>query len=66
MFWIDVIPKWKGYQYRQTIAKFDDGSVSHKLVKVANVDLPRWDEDHDAAGNLRRRAPKEPEPEQLS
>ncbi|KAJ6166675.1 hypothetical protein N7470_002122 [Penicillium chermesinum] len=59
VFWIDIIPKWKGYEYRQTIARFEDGAISHKLVKVPNAELPQWDEEHDAAGNLRRRAPRE-------
>lgn len=53
--WISVIPRWKGYEHRQTVAHFDDGTLTHKIVKVANADLARWDEEHDAAGRLRRR-----------
>ncbi|OOQ86681.1 high affinity methionine permease [Penicillium brasilianum] len=52
-FWIYVIPKWKGYQYRQTIVKYDDGAVTHKMVRVPKADLVSWDERHDAAGRLR-------------
>ncbi|CEO61002.1 Putative Amino acid transporter [Penicillium brasilianum] len=52
-FWISVIPKWKGYQYRQTIVKYDDGAVTHKMVRVPKADLVSWDESHDAAGRLR-------------
>jgi hypothetical protein len=52
-FWINLIPKWKGYQYRQTIIKYDDGAVTHKMVRVPKADLVSWDERHDAAGRLR-------------
>ncbi|KAA8649308.1 uncharacterized protein ATNIH1004_005209 [Aspergillus tanneri] len=37
--WIEALPKYKGYQYRQSLLEFDDGSVVHKLVKVSNTDL---------------------------
>lgn len=52
-FWIALIPKWKGYEYRQTIIKYDDGTVTHKIVRVPKADLVSWDEQHDAAGRLR-------------
>ncbi|KAJ5460822.1 amino acid transporter [Penicillium daleae] len=52
-FWISLIPKWKGYEYRQTIVKYDDGAVTHKIVRVPEADLVSWDEQHDAAGRLR-------------
>ncbi|THC93469.1 hypothetical protein EYZ11_007054 [Aspergillus tanneri] len=51
--WIEALPKYKGYQYRQSLLEFDDGSVVHKLVKVSNTDLDKWDEHHDAVGRLR-------------
>ncbi|KAI9038215.1 amino acid transporter [Aspergillus affinis] len=54
-FWIEVIPKVKKYEYRQTVIDFDDGSVAHKLVKVPNAELARWDEEHDPVGRLRHR-----------
>ncbi|KAF3389115.1 High-affinity methionine permease [Penicillium rolfsii] len=54
-FWINLIPRWKGYEYRQTIVKYDDGAVTHKLVRVSKADLVAWDEQHDAAGQLRHR-----------
>lgn len=53
--WVNLLPKWKGYELRQTVLKFDNGLVSHKLVKVPNSELAQWDEEHDAVGNLRRR-----------
>lgn len=52
-FWIDLIPKWKGYEYRQTIVKYDDGAITHKMVKIPKADLVSWDQQHDAAGRLR-------------
>ncbi|KAF7586229.1 hypothetical protein BBP40_009213 [Aspergillus hancockii] len=54
-FWIKWIPRWKGYEFRQTVLEFDDGSVAHKLVKVPVVELARWDEEHDAVGRVRNR-----------
>ncbi|QKX61571.1 uncharacterized protein TRUGW13939_08723 [Talaromyces rugulosus] len=53
--WVSVLPNWKGYELRQTVLEFDNGSVSHKLVKVPKSELAQWDEDHDAVGHLRRR-----------
>ncbi|KAJ5168873.1 uncharacterized protein N7482_004467 [Penicillium canariense] len=52
-FWINLIPRWRGYEHRQTIVKFDDGAITHRIVKVPKADLTSWDEQHDAAGNLR-------------
>ena len=37
---------------RQTILDFDDGAVSHSLVKVRVEDLDEWDATHDPAGKL--------------
>jgi hypothetical protein len=37
---------------RQTILEFDDGAVSHSLIKVKLEDLEEWDATHDAAGKL--------------
>lgn len=48
-----MIPRWKGYEYRQTVVKYDDGAVTHKIVRVPKADLVSWDEQHDAAGRLR-------------
>ncbi|KAJ5901476.1 amino acid transporter [Penicillium taxi] len=56
VFWIVLIPKWKGYVYRQTIEKHEDGSVNHKLVKVQNANVEVWDQEHDAAGRPVHRA----------
>jgi hypothetical protein len=35
---------------RQTILEFEDGAVSHSLVKVKIDDLEEWDATHDATG----------------
>ena len=37
---------------RQTILEFEDGAVSHSLVKVKVEDLDEWDATHDPAGKL--------------
>lgn len=37
---------------RQTILEFDDGAVSHSLVKVKVEDLDEWDTTHDPTGKL--------------
>jgi len=37
---------------RQTILEFEDGAVSHSLVKVKVEDLDEWDASHDVAGKL--------------
>ncbi|CEI62429.1 hypothetical protein FVEN_g4971 [Fusarium venenatum] len=55
-FWMYLLPKWKGYSIRTEITEVDDnGANSHRLVRVPNVDLVQWDEEHDEAGNLRQR-----------
>ncbi|KAJ1714526.1 high affinity methionine permease [Aspergillus flavus] len=53
--WIKLLPKYKGYEFRQTVLEFDDGSVAHNLVKVPVAELARWDVEHDAVGRLRHR-----------
>ncbi|KAE8346699.1 hypothetical protein BDV24DRAFT_147360 [Aspergillus arachidicola] len=53
--WINLLPKYKGYEFRQTVLEFDDGSVAHNLVKVPVAELTSWDAEHDAAGRLRHR-----------
>jgi hypothetical protein len=37
---------------RQTVLEFDDGAVSHSLVKVKVEDLDEWDSTHDPSGKL--------------
>lgn len=37
---------------RQTVLEFEDGAVSHSLVKVRIQDLDEWDATHDASGKL--------------
>ncbi|GAB1196292.1 hypothetical protein APSETT444_005561 [Aspergillus pseudonomiae] len=53
--WITLLPKYKGYEFRQTVLEFDDGSVTHNLVKVPVAELASWDAEHDAVGRLRHR-----------
>lgn len=53
VFWIELLPKWGKYQIRpETLVSDRDGSVTHKLKKVKNVDIEEWDRTHDKAGNL--------------
>ncbi|KAJ9421169.1 amino acid permease-domain-containing protein [Fusarium oxysporum] len=55
--WMFLLPKWKGYAIRTEITNVDDnGANTHRLVRVPYADLPRWDEEHDEAGNLRQRS----------
>lgn len=37
---------------RQTILEFEDGAVSHSLVKVKVEELDEWDARHDPTGKL--------------
>ncbi|KAF7591319.1 hypothetical protein BBP40_001695 [Aspergillus hancockii] len=55
-FWIKVLPRWGGYELRQTILQSEGGETAHQLVKVPNDRLASWDAEHDAAGRVRRRA----------
>lgn len=50
--WVHVIPKARGYRMRQTVLEFEDGAVSHSLIKVRLEDLDEWDATHDPAGKL--------------
>ncbi|WVQ95763.1 hypothetical protein IAU59_002862 [Kwoniella sp. CBS 9459] len=50
--WIYALPKWGGYQIRQTVLQLDGGAVSHKLVKVKNDEIERWDAEHDPSGRV--------------
>ncbi|OLN96833.1 High-affinity methionine permease 4 [Colletotrichum chlorophyti] len=54
--WMWWVPKWRGYRIRPEILEVNEnGANTHRLVRVPLADLPRWDADHDDAGNLRRR-----------
>lgn len=53
--WIKVLPRYGGYQFRQTIMHMDGGATAHKLVKVPNEQLDSWDATHDVAGRVRQR-----------
>ncbi|KAK4110176.1 hypothetical protein N656DRAFT_714456 [Canariomyces notabilis] len=48
--YIHVIPRLRGYRFRQGIATFEDGAQSHKLVKVPVAEVEQWDATHDAVG----------------
>lgn len=49
-FWINLIPRYKGYEFRQTVVQYEDGSIAHQLVKVPKTELSTWDSQHDATG----------------
>jgi hypothetical protein len=55
-FWIKFLPKYKGYELRQTVVEYENNSIGHKLVKVPKDEVARWDREHDAVGNLRQRS----------
>ncbi|KAH6677165.1 amino acid permease-domain-containing protein [Halenospora varia] len=48
--WVYVLPKFGGYKICQEVIDLDNGATTHRLVKVKNEDLARWDETHDAVG----------------
>ncbi|GAB7356754.1 hypothetical protein MBLNU459_g7654t3 [Dothideomycetes sp. NU459] len=50
--WISLFPKLGHYQIKQEVLDLDDGSLSHKLVKVSIRELEQWDNEHDPAGRL--------------
>ncbi|KAI9713943.1 MAG: hypothetical protein M1820_000673 [Bogoriella megaspora] len=52
--WIKLLPKLGGYQMRQELIELDNGEQTHKLVKVANSDVARWDSEHDVTGRTVR------------
>jgi hypothetical protein len=56
VFWIYIIPKWKGYAIRPEVLEVDtNGANTHRLVRVPLVEIDKWDAEHDEAGNLRQR-----------
>lgn len=63
--WMHLLPRWRGYQIRAEIVTEQDGKVSaHRLVKVPDYDVERWDASHDESGRLRHRAVESRQPEQ--
>ncbi|ORY26026.1 amino acid permease-domain-containing protein [Naematelia encephala] len=50
VLWAKLLPKWGGYQLRQTVITLDDGTVSNFLAKIKNEDLEAWDAKHDLSG----------------
>ncbi|KAF4450778.1 hypothetical protein F53441_6110 [Fusarium austroafricanum] len=56
VFWIYIIPKWKGYTIRPEVLEVDtNGANTHRLVRVPLNEIENWDAEHDEAGNLRQR-----------
>jgi hypothetical protein len=53
--WINLLPKLNNYQIRQVVVELDDGAVTHKLIKVPNEDVAKWDSEHDVTGRVAHR-----------
>lgn len=54
VFWMHLLPKWRGYQIRMEILDIDEnGANTHRLVHVPLAELEQWDAVHDEAGKLR-------------
>ena len=54
VFWIYVLPRWKGYVIRAEVLDVDGGSANtHRLVRVPVAEAAQWDAAHDDAGRLR-------------
>lgn len=54
VFWIYLLPKWKGYAIRAEVIDVDGGDANtHRLVKVPFAELAQWDAEHDDAGKLK-------------
>ncbi|KAI4597739.1 hypothetical protein KJ359_004014 [Pestalotiopsis sp. 9143b] len=50
VFWVKLLPRWRGYQLRQEVLQLDGGAQGHQLVKVPLEQVAEWDATHDAAG----------------
>ncbi|KFY27064.1 hypothetical protein V493_03715 [Pseudogymnoascus sp. VKM F-4281 (FW-2241)] len=48
--WTDFLPKRGNYAIRQTVIVLDSGAQTHKLNKVPNSELAKWDAKHDVVG----------------
>jgi hypothetical protein len=55
LVWVKWLPKLKHYHLRQIVLELDDGAVTHKLVKVPDMDIARWDAEHDVTGRVAHR-----------
>ncbi|KZL77838.1 high-affinity methionine permease [Colletotrichum tofieldiae] len=56
VFWMYLLPRWLGYEIRTEIVDVDsNGANTHRLVRIPKAQVAQWDEEHDEAGNLRRR-----------
>ncbi|SMR58180.1 unnamed protein product [Zymoseptoria tritici ST99CH_3D1] len=50
VMWVNLIPKWKGYEIRPELLVLEGGAQAHALVKVPVEKLAEWDREHDEAG----------------
>ncbi|KAH8738336.1 amino acid permease-domain-containing protein [Ilyonectria robusta] len=56
VLWMYLLPKWGKYAIRTELLEVGhEGAKTHRLVRVPETELAQWDEDHDEAGDLRRR-----------
>lgn len=54
-FWIKILPRVGGFEYRQTVVQVDEdgGATANKLVRVKRgEELERWDSEHGTAGRV--------------
>ena len=50
LIWARLLPKWRGYQIRNTVIVLPDGAVSHNIIKVKNDQVEAWDAKQDPSG----------------
>ncbi|KAK5994102.1 High-affinity methionine permease [Cladobotryum mycophilum] len=48
--WIIALPSLRGYKIRQEVFALEDGSSSHRLIRVPIAELEEWDRTHDHSG----------------
>lgn len=48
--WVYVFPRVGNYKIRQLVIVLESGEQTHKVVKVPNAEVERWDATHDAVG----------------
>ncbi|KAM0330169.1 hypothetical protein ACHAQA_004342 [Verticillium albo-atrum] len=56
-FWMTLLPRWGDYSIRSQVVNVDDnGANTHRLLRVPNTEVARWDDSHDELGReLRQR-----------
>lgn len=57
IFWMHLLPKWRGYKIRSQVLDIDgdSGANTHRLLRVPVAEVAEWDAKHDEQGRLRRR-----------